>query len=664
MSNDASLVLEALLLGHGDSAPLSGLDFSQLGSDTTGELLRQAARALAAGPVDGAAAETGLPRLLDLGIHRLREELAHLPKTDPHRYEALREAARAVRNGDLNGRGEGARRLLWPVFFPEGARLLDGRDEAIRALRTRRIVHLDTHAEKPIEDPITELIFTSNVLLTVPHTREEIEGLDYPEETKARIRAAFDEPQLYYYDHPIHIGTPRENNEAVYGLCGLDRAVAWEKEHGTADGDARLTVVLSLSVTHEGLHDVGREYLAEELGRAGGFEHLDVYLFTEVECRRAVEEALTPNLPAGTVEDVHAVFGVDGEYGRHYSFLKAIAAYWTVFVDPRIRGTFKIDLDQVFPQDELAEQTGRSAFGHFRTPLWGARGVDSEGTSVRLGMIAGALVNEKDIGAGVFTPDVPFPKEIPTGDAAVFFSKLPMAVSTRAEMMTRYGETDGQSPIDGRKRCIQRVHVTGGTNGILVEDLIRYRPFTPTFIGRAEDQAYLLSVLGKEVEGQQLRYVHEPGLIMRHDKEAFAGESMAAARAGRFVGDLVRTFYFSRYTESLPWGHAETKTRTDPFTGCFITRTPVTVITLRLLLHAAALVSEGDTAEARSVLEIADRKLTPLFAADSAADVAAAFRRERGAWNAFYDALAAAREQQSGARTGIPSVMDTARLDV
>ena len=60
-------------------------------------------------------------------------------------------------------------------------------------------------------------------------------------------------------------------------------------------------------------------------------------------------------------------------------------------IDDRIRATFKIDLDQVFPQDELVSETGKSAFEHFKTDLWGAWGVDSSGNHVELGMIAGSF---------------------------------------------------------------------------------------------------------------------------------------------------------------------------------------------------------------------------------------------------------------------------------
>ena len=132
-------------------------------------------------------------------------------------------------------------------------------------------------------------------------------------------------------------------------------------------------------------------------------------------------------------------------------------------------------------------------------------------------MMAGALVNEKDISASLFTPDVTYPTPPFKGEDTIFCSRIPQALSTLSEMMTRYDSGD----IDGENSCISRIHVTGGTNGILIEALRRYRPFTPVFIGRAEDQAYLLSALFSKDSGPLLRYFHNDGLFMRHDKHAF-----------------------------------------------------------------------------------------------------------------------------------------------
>ena len=158
--------------------------------------------------------------------------------------------------------------------------------------------------------------------------------------------------------------------------------------------------------------------VAKVIYNFGRLEDLDVIVFTEEDTRRIIDQVLAPAaeyyLPPEYVKEPWSMFGVDGHYGRHYSFLKAIAAFWNILIDPEIHATFKIDLDQVFPQRELGDQSGRSAFEHLATPLWGAQGLDVEDQPMELGMIAGALVNERDIAASLFTPDVRFPDRPPS----------------------------------------------------------------------------------------------------------------------------------------------------------------------------------------------------------------------------------------------------------
>ncbi|HSG06533.1 MAG TPA: hypothetical protein VLB09_09055, partial [Nitrospiria bacterium] len=356
-----------------------------------------------------------------------------------------------------------------------------------------------------------------------------------------------------------------------------------------------------------------------------------------------VDEVLVPAAKHYAPEKDHStlkeVFGTDGEYGRHYSFLKAASALWQVFIDPEIKATFKIDLDQVFPQNELVEETGASAFEHFKTSLWGAEGLDYLGREVELGMLAGALVNQRDIHHGVFTPDVSFPSGISSADERIFFSKMPQALSTEAEMMTRYGEGE----LDGKTACIQRIHVTGGTNGILVSALRKHRPFTPAFIGRAEDQAYLLSVLFPE-SGPALRYVHKDGLIMRHDKEAMAGGAIKAAAMGKLVGDYVRILAFSSYARALPWPVDEIKETVDPFTGCFISKIPSTLVYLRCALKAASFFEEGSPEAVEKGDEFLDNAVDRLSRAfreemGEPNPLVEVYRREKEGWNLFYDLL-------------------------
>jgi hypothetical protein len=107
--------------------------------------------------------------------------------------------------------------------------------------------------------------------------------------------------------------------------------------------------------------------------------------------------------------------------------------------DPELKATFKIDLDQVFPQTELIEQTGASAFEHFQTPLWGATGLDAEGQPIELGMIARAETG-KQIGdylrlltfsayAEALPADISEIKNITDPFTACFISRLSITVA-------------------------------------------------------------------------------------------------------------------------------------------------------------------------------------------------------------------------------------------
>jgi hypothetical protein len=308
----------------------------------------------------------------------------------------------------------------------------------------------------------------------------------------------------------------------------------------------------------------------------------------------------------------YPVLGVSGPYGRHYSFLKAVAAIWSVCFDNQIAATFKIDLDQSFPQEHLVAETGASAFEHLTSPLWGGSGVGADGRTVELGLIAGGLVNEGDIDTSVFHPDV-LPAAPVTAEDTVFFSRLPQALSTEAEICAR--EADG---------IIERIHITGGTNGIRVDSLRRWRLFTPSVVGRAEDQAYLLSGLGDPE--RRPGYLHVPGLRMRHDKAQLIPDVIAANEGSKHIGDLVRTRLFT----AMAHDH---KQLLDPFTGAFVSRLPLTVTSLRLALHALAMPVEqasGYLREGVARLAAADDLVERIH------DVAA---NERRAWDHFYDAL-------------------------
>jgi len=595
------------------------------------------------------------------GIKVVHQEIETVCKQDPNFADRLKTLLAWVSNKENMNNTEETTEKIWSVFFPEANGIRSNKQERIKALREKRTVTITELNTTPITDPTRQILFTSNVLLTIPPSSKSPDGLPLSDDLKKKLIEITSEPQLYWYDHPIQVGVEPEKNEVLYGLRGLEEALEFERDRGNMPWDAKPICLLSVSTTHQGLQDITKTYLEEEFHRSSGLKNIDVYVFTEVDTQRIIDEILTPAgihyLRREDAREALSVFGVDGNYGRHYSFLKAIAAFWSIFVQPEIRATFKIDLDQVFPQKELVEQTGASAFEHFKTPLWGAHCLDCNKEPLELGMIAGALVDEQDISKSLFTPDVRFPDRALSPDEYIFFSALPQALSTEAEMMTLYA-TD---KLDGKKRCIQRIHVTGGTNGILVDSLRRYRPFTPPFIGRAEDQAYILSVLPNP--GTKLAYVHKDGLIMRHDKEVLSQEEIQPDFGAKLVGDYVRILYFSAYARALTDDVSRLKDTIDPFTGCFISKIPKTVVYLRFCLKAASFFAVGKEEQGLEFLRNGSRRLHRAIQelAREPNPLIGQFQKEREGWNLFYDILDMAEKGIAGGESMALDLQEKAR---
>ncbi len=586
-----------------------------------------------------------LASLFHEALPALSEELDSALKQDEGLAARLEGLGRTLSVHDRERHAESQELVetFWGFFCPQAATMRKQWEERIRALREARTVHDLVLSPDPIESPAGEILFSSNVLLTVPPTDVRPSDLRCGKEIREGVARALGEEQAYWYDHPVQVGTAPDKNEILHGLKGLSDTLAFEKKRGTADPDDRVEVVLSVSVTHPGLHGLARTYIEEEVSRESGIHDLDLYVFTEDDARRLVQEFLCPAARHFGVEAVDpgllsGVFGVDGPYARHYNFLKAVAALWQVVKDPRIRATFKIDLDQVFPQEQLVEATGTSAFEMLCTPLWGARGRDSKDRPVSLGMVAGALVNQGDIHKGLFTSDVTLSDGPWPPDRWVFASHVPQALSTAAEMMARYGDP----LLDGKSRCLSRIHVTGGTIGIRLDSLRCHRPFTLSCIGRAEDQAYLMSVLGGP-EQPYLRYAHIPGLIMRHDKHAFAGEAIRTAAAGKVVGDYERMVLFSFYARALPWPLEEIRSCLDPFTGSFVLALPFTTALLCLALKALSFRGGGanDGMQPDEILRLGARRLRHLLQRQQKDPdwMSASYETERTAWHAYYDIL-------------------------
>ncbi|HEY8818285.1 MAG TPA: hypothetical protein VIM25_05650, partial [Candidatus Limnocylindrales bacterium] len=290
------------------------------------------ALAVLAAPPEGPAAD--LAAFYRTGLDRMAAELDRVTAANPG---VARPLSAATADLDAATSADDATEAIWRVFFPQAVGIRGDVEGHIRDLRAARTVTVIRPAPDPISDPGREILFTSNVLLTIPAESTDVGTLPYRQPLRDAIAAAVAEPQRFWFDHPIQLGVEPAGNELSYGLRGLDAAVDAEP-----DAD-RVTCLLSVSVTHDGLGPVARPYVEAELARGGGLRHLDVVVVTESDAARLVDEVIVPALgfgPGGpaaadaAARGLRAIVGVDGEYGRHYSFLKAIAALWHVAIDP------------------------------------------------------------------------------------------------------------------------------------------------------------------------------------------------------------------------------------------------------------------------------------------------------------------------------------------
>ena len=499
-------------------------------------------------------------------------------------------------------------RQIQEIFFPEN--LLDY-EKTAEDIREKRRVRITQKSESQIKNPYKEILITANALLTMPGDADNLSG-NFME------KIDFNEKQKYWYDHPVPIDAPDSENEIIYGLTKLNESLSVETEE-------KVTVVLSVSCTHDSLNTIAKDYLREIL-KNYKLDRINVYAFTEDDVGKMLNLIFPgDNASYGNIKET---IGVQGKYGRHYSFLKAVAAFWKYYVDSSIKGVFKIDLDQVFDQTALMKFTGKYAFENFKDDFWGASGTDSNGEEVRLGMIAGSLVNDYDIDKSLFTPDVkkPEPPEM-TYDKFIFNSQKPQYISTVAEMGTRYKK--GDNPII-------RYHVTGGSNGILVEDLISYKPFTPSFIGRAEDQAFILSVIDKKVDGKYLRYYHNDSLVMRHDKHSLVKRTIEKSETSKMVGDYERILLFSYYVDKILNKYDYVKEEMFPFTACFISKIPYIIIYFRALLKAYSLAEANETDTKNFLLNLSERLNDVIDHIDNSYYYKHYFK-EKQAWEEFYN---------------------------
>ncbi len=504
------------------------------------------------------------------------------------------------------------------IFNPLAAKALfqfDAQD-IVKDIQGQNRLRLIASNENFIANPIEEVIFTTNVLVTPPRSESLIpEGL--PGWAEKSLKSAMGLPVDWYFDHPMEMATTEDAvhaSEFIHCLRRLEESFRAEIEieksalkHHIRQGD-KVPLYISISPTHGGknLGRVAREVLkcqyaaAVKSGILPELEIVEPYLYSQIDVKRLVKDVLAPaakhyfpEISDKEIEGYLSFLGVEGYYAMHYNFLKAFGSL-AKFMKPRVKAVIKIDTDQSFPAERFYRETGWCWLESFTLPTLGALARDQNERDIYLGCFAGSLTNlDELIGKDdLFLPDISIPdvpESIPEGEAGVFYQGLLQALITRGEAFPP--ELQWRALKILNEYPYMRTFVTGGTTGFLIEALERYAPFVDTHVHRAEDQAFLLSVLFDQYDGNLLRYVYFPGLHMIHEKESFASESIKIAEPYKKIYDLERIWNFSHLARALceikGWDFKDVRKTLNFFTASFIQPFPGLLALTRFVLSVA-----------------------------------------------------------------------------
>ena len=88
--------------------------------------------------------------------------------------------------------------------------------------------------------------------------------------------------QSFWYDHPIPLDASNDENEIIYGLENFDNALAFEVQRNNIDKSDKITLVLSVSVTHQGLEKIALKYIKSIIKKHLKLKHIDLFYMMKI----------------------------------------------------------------------------------------------------------------------------------------------------------------------------------------------------------------------------------------------------------------------------------------------------------------------------------------------------------------------------------------------
>ena len=173
-------------------------------------------------------------RFYEIGIKEIEKEISAQASDNSELYLDLLDVSNDISESNSIQNSDELLNTIGDLFFPEGAGLhqIENRKDAVEELRNKRTVKITDLNPRPITDPTRQILFTSNILATIPLEDWDMNDLDFSAKIRKSLNDNKNEKQKYWYDHPIPLGIAPDKNEAIYGLRGLDEMVEFEKSTG------------------------------------------------------------------------------------------------------------------------------------------------------------------------------------------------------------------------------------------------------------------------------------------------------------------------------------------------------------------------------------------------------------------------------------------------
>lgn len=354
------------------------------------------------------------------------------------------------------------------------------------------------------------------------------------------------------YDHPVEIFCEKKEHELLNFLEEFDNDISFEKTKNVFNKNYKVPVIISISTTHKNLELIVSKWVRFEIKNLN-LKNLNIFILDN-EVIEQLKKELFKN------QNKFELFTVEGNYSNHFNALKYMQLIFEKGFN--IKAGFKLDTDEGINSENLYSVTSRTWFQTLCNKSIGNIAKAGNGKKFKLSFIIGEYVNNIDIMKtgyknALFESDVKPPSTY--NNNMIFFNKgFAHAKATSIyNKFSKYKFEKNNSEFDSNS--ISHPVVKGGGYGIENSGLKKYTPFCPSFITRAEDQAFYYSGFSKGIRG-----IFIETLRITHYKEKYS-HSEEKTTFDRLIEDIHRLILFSEIGKFL-----NNKNYLDPLPGVFI----------------------------------------------------------------------------------------------